>query len=85
MVQLKKIGKGDYEFLSQEFDSDEFDLVKQKEFYPDEYMCDFEKFKENVPRKEELYSLLTGKSKEYAHVVKVWDRFYTKKTFSTYI
>ena len=48
-------------------------------------MCDFEKFKENVPRKEELYSLLTGKSKEYAHVVKVWDRFYTKKTFSTYI
>ena len=61
--------------MSQEFDSDELDLVKQKEFYPYEYMSDFEKFKEKFPRNEELYSLLTGKSKEYVHVVKVWDRF----------
>ena len=38
-------------------------------------MSDFEEFKEKFPRKEELYSLLTGKSKEYVHVVKVWDRF----------
>ena len=38
-------------------------------------MSDFEEFKEKFPRKEELYSLLTGKSKEYVHVVKVSDRF----------
>ena len=59
------------EFLSQGFDRDKLDLVKQNGFYPYEYMSDFEKFKEKFLRKERLYSFLTGKSKEYVHVVKV--------------
>ena len=37
------------------------DLVKQKEFYPYEYMNDFEKFKEELPSKEKFYNSLTGK------------------------
>ena len=40
--------------MSQEFN-------KQKGFYPDEYMSDFEKFKEQLPSKEKFYSLLTVK------------------------
>ena len=37
--------------MSQEFDDNNnvLDLVKQKEFYPYEYMRDFEKFKEELP------------------------------------
>ena len=34
--------------LSQEFHSNVLDLVKQKGFYPHEYMSDFEKFKEEL-------------------------------------
>ena len=37
------------------------DLFKQKGFYLYEYMSDFEKFKEQLPSKENFYSLLTVK------------------------
>ena len=33
--------------LSQRFDNNIFDLVKQKRFHPYEYMSDFEKLKKN--------------------------------------
>ena len=45
-------------------------------------MSDFEKFKEELPRKESIYSSLTDKKtsdKEYNHVLKVWDKFEMKK------
>ena len=38
--------KDDFKYLSQEFDNNVLDLVKQKGFYPYEYISDFEKFKE---------------------------------------
>ena len=44
-------------------------------------MSDFEKFKEQLPSKKKFYSSLTGKkmsSKEYEHVLKVWNKFETK-------
>ena len=37
--------------LSQEFDNNVLDQVKQKGFYPYQYMCDFEKFKQELPYK----------------------------------
>ena len=43
-------------------------IVKQKGFYPYEYMSDFEKFKVEFPSKEKFNSFLTEKkivSKEY--------------------
>ena len=49
---VKNLGKDDFKYLSQEFDNNVLDLVKQKGFYPYEYMSDFEKFKEGLPRKE---------------------------------
>ena len=67
--------------MSQEFDSKVLDLVKQKGFYPYEYMNNFGKFREKFPSKEKLYSLLTGKNisdKEYVHVRKVWEKFKMK-------
>ena len=41
----KNLGKGDVKYLSQEFDNNVLDLVKQKRFYPYECNSDFEKFK----------------------------------------
>ena len=64
--------------MSQEFDNKVLDPVKQKRFYPYEYMTDFEKLKEKLASKEKFYALLTGKKiseKEYKHVLDVWDIF----------
>ena len=47
--------------MSQEFDSDVLDLVKQKGCYTYEYMSGFEKFKEQLLSKEKFYSWLAGK------------------------
>ena len=49
---LKNLSKDDSKYFSQEFDNNILHLVKQKEFYPYEYMSDFEKFKEELPRKK---------------------------------
>ena len=57
--------------MSQEYNSNVLDVVKQKWFYPHEYMSDFKKFKEELPTKENSYSLLTDKKithKKYDHV-----------------
>ena len=56
-------------------------LVKQKGFYPYEYITDFEKFKEELLSKEKFYSSLTNRkmsNKEYEHVPNVWKKFETK-------
>ena len=44
-------------------------------------MSDFEKFKEELPRKEEFYGPLTNRKisdKEYEHVLNVWKKFEMK-------
>ena len=58
---VKNLSKDDFKHLSNEFDNNVLDLVKQKEFYPYEDMSNFEKFKEESPSKETFYSLLKSK------------------------
>ena len=41
---VKNLNKDYFKYLSQETDNNLLDLVKQKQFYPYEYMSDFEKF-----------------------------------------
>ena len=53
---VKNLNKVDFKYLSQKFDNNELDLVKQIGFYPYEYMSDFEKFKEELSSKEKFYS-----------------------------
>ena len=53
----KKLGKNDCHHVSQEFNAYILDLVKQKVFYPYEYMDSFKKLKEILPRKDKFYSL----------------------------
>ena len=78
----KNLIKDDFKYLSQEFDNNLLDVVRQKGCYPYEYMSDFEKFKEELDRKENFYSSLTGKKKisdrEYKHVLNVWKKFEMK-------
>ena len=79
---VKNLGENDSKHLSQELDKEVLDLVKQNKFYPCEYMCNFEKFNENLLGKNKFYSSLNGKensSKECQHVLKVWKKFETKK------
>ena len=47
--------------MSQEFDTNVLNFVKQKGYYLYEYMSDFEKFTEELLSKEKFYSLMTGK------------------------
>ena len=45
-------------------------------------MSDFERFKEEWPSKENVYSPLTDKKvsdKKYEHILKVWNKFGMKK------
>ena len=58
---VKNLSKDDFKHLSNEFDNNVLDLVKQKEFYPYEYMSNFEKFQEESPSKETFYSSLKSK------------------------
>ena len=48
---VKSLDKDIFKYFSQELDNNVLDLVKQKRFYPYEYMSDFEKFKEKLPSK----------------------------------
>ena len=58
---VKNFGKDDFKYLSIEFDNNVLNLIKQKEFYPYEYMRDFQRFKEELPSKEMFYSSSTGR------------------------
>ena len=53
---VKNLAKDDFNYLSQEFNNNVLDLVKQKGFYTYEYVSDFEKFKEQLTNKEKLQS-----------------------------
>ena len=45
-ILVKNLGKDDFKYLSQAFDNNVLDLVKQKGFYLYEYISDFKNFKE---------------------------------------
>ena len=59
---LKNLGEDNFKYLRQEFDNNISDLLKQKGFYLYEYISDFEKCKQELSSKENLYSLLAGKN-----------------------
>ena len=78
---VKNFANNDFKYLSPEFDHNVLDLVKQKWFYPFDYMSHYEKIKEQLPNKEKFYSLLTDKKnsdKEYEHIFQVSNKFEMK-------
>ena len=56
---LKNLTDKDFKYLSQEFNGEQLNSVKQKGLYPYEYMDSFEKFFEDkLPDRCEFYSSL---------------------------
>ena len=68
-------------YTSQVFEGQELDLMIRKGVYPYDYMDSFEKFKEQLPSKEEFYSVLNNEhisEDDYEHAKKVWETFSMK-------
>ena len=56
---VKNLTDHDFKYLSQEFNGEQLNLVKQKGVYPYEYINGFEKFSEDkLPDRCEFYSSL---------------------------
>ena len=76
---LPKVG---FKNISKYYTPEQVELIKQKGFYPYEYMDTEEKFNDTKPPPQEaFYSKLTGKgisNKNYKHVLNVWNTFNMK-------
>ena len=78
---VKNLGKDDFKCLSQEFDNNVLDLIKEKGFCLYEYMSNFQNFKDELPSKEKFYSSLTNSKisdKECRHFLNVSNKFEMK-------
>ena len=68
-----------FPILEKEFHGNDISLLKQKGFYPYEYIDSIDRLQEKeLPGKEKFYSTLTGKTitdPEYSHAQKVWETF----------
>ena len=73
--------------LNKYYTPEEAELIKQKGFYPYEYMDSEEKFKDTkLPPRKAFYSKLSGRGiteKDYKHAWNVWNTF-NMKTFKEY-
>ena len=79
--------KDDLKIISKNYTPEQVELIKQKGFYPYEYMDSEEKFKDTkLPPREAFYSKLSGEGisvKDYKHAQNVWNTF-KMKTFKDY-
>ena len=78
-VLVNNTPKDDFKILDNEYSPEQAKLLKQKGFYPYEYMDSVEKFKDKeLPPQKAFYSKLTGKginNKNYKHACNVWNSF----------
>ena len=79
---VNNLSREDFKNLLKYFTPEEVELLKQKGFYPYEYMDSIEKFKETKPPPQKgFYSKLSGKgisNKNYKNVLNVWHTFNMK-------
>lgn len=57
---VENLRENDFYYLDQELDANVLYSVKKKEFFPYDYCDSFEKFNEDLPNKDKLYSSLTN-------------------------
>ena len=70
-----------FKYTSEKFQGKQFDLMTRKGVYPYDYMDSFEKFNEQLPTKEDFFSILNNehiKDQDYEHALKVWETFSLK-------
>ena len=84
---VNNLPKNGFKNISKYYTPEEVELIKQKGFYPYEYMDTEEKFNDTkLPPREVFYSKLSGKGiseKDYKHACNVWNTF-KMKTFKDY-
>ena len=84
---VNNLPKNGFKNISKYYTPEEVELIKQKGFYPYEYMDVIEKFNDTkLPPREVFYSKLSGKGiseKDYKHAWNVWNTF-KMKTFKDY-
>ena len=84
---VNNLPKNGFKNISKYYTPEEVELIKQKGFYPYEFMDIEEKFNDTkLPPREVFYSKLSGKGiseKNYKHAWNVWNTF-KMKTFKDY-
>ena len=84
---VNNLPKNGFKNISKYYTPEEVELIKQKGFYPYEFMDTEEKFNNTkLPPREAFYSKLSGKGiteKNYKHACNVWNTF-KMKTFKDY-
>ena len=84
---VRNLPKDGFKNISKYFTPEQVELIKQKGFYPYEYMDTEEKFNDTkLPPLKAFYSKLKGKgisNKNYEHAWNVWNTF-KMKTFKDY-
>ena len=84
---VNNLPKNGFKNISKYYTPEEVELIKQKGFYPYEFMDKIEKFNDTkLPPREAFYSKLSGKGiseKDYKHAWNVWNTF-KMKTFKDY-
>ena len=78
---MSNIPRESLKYTSQVFEDDELKLMAKKGVYPYDYMDSFKKFKEQLPSKEEFYSILNDEhisNEDYQHAQNVWNTFNLK-------
>ena len=85
---VKNLPKDGFKNLEKYFTTEQVKLLKQKEFFPYDYLEDIEKLKDKKPPPQKaFYSKLTGhgiNKDNYQHVLKVW-KTWNMKTFKDYL
>ena len=84
---VNNLPKNSFKNLNKYYTPEQTELIKQKGFYPYEYMDSEEKFNDTkLPPRKVFYSKLSGKGiteKDYQHAWNVWNTF-NMKTFKDY-
>ena len=75
---VSNLPKESLKYTSKRFKGKKLDLMAQKGVYPYDYMDSFDKFNEQLPAKEDFFSILNNEhitDKDYNHALDVWKTF----------
>ena len=78
---VSNLPKESFKYTSKRFIGKKLDLMTRKGVYPYDYMDSFNKFNEQLPAKEDFFSILNNEhitDEDYNHALKVWKTFSLK-------
>ena len=79
---IKNLPDEAFKYTKQEFEKEQFNLMKQKGIYPYDHMDSFDRFNETqLPEKQDFYSILNNEhisDEQYKHAQNVWNTFNLK-------